>query len=74
MKKLEYQLSPSAREKLQQVLAHAVANKDKNFGNARFARNLFERTLENQATRLATVASLTKESLSDITDEDIPQK
>lgn len=74
MKKLEYQLSPSAREKLQQVLVHAVANKDKNFGNARFARNLFERTLENQATRLATVASLTKESLSDITDEDIPQK
>lgn len=74
MKKLEYQLSPSAREKLQQVLAHAVANKDKNFGNARFARNLFERTLENQATRLATVASLTKESLSDITDEDIPKK
>lgn len=43
------------------------------FWKCTIARNLFERTLENQATRLATVASLTKKSLSDITDEDIPQ-
>ncbi len=71
VKKLDYQLTDSALDKLDHVLSTAVATKDENFGNARFVRNLFERTLENQATRLATVTSLTKEKLSEITEQDI---
>ena len=71
VKKLDYKLTDAALDKLNQVLSTAVATKDENFGNARFVRNLFERTLENQATRLSTVTSLTKEKLSEITEEDI---
>lgn len=72
VEKLEYKLTQSAEEKLQDYLSQAVANKDQNFGNARFVRNLFEKTLENQATRLASVTKLTTETLSEITEKDIP--
>lgn len=72
VEKLEYKLTQSAEAKLQYYLSQAVANKDQNFGNARFVRNLFEKTLENQATRLASVTKLTTETLSEITEKDIP--
>ena len=56
---------------MKSLLADAVAHKDKNFGNARFVRNLFEKTLENQASRLSAVANLSKDALMMITAEDI---
>lgn len=53
----------------------AVETKDNNFGNARFVRNLFEKTIERQAKRLAStsLASITEEALTQITEEDIKQ-
>jgi Cdc6-like AAA superfamily ATPase len=45
-------LSPEAEASLKQVLAHAVDTRTDTFGNARFARNLFERSLVRQATRI----------------------
>lgn len=71
VQKHEYRLSPEAEIKLKSLLADAVAHKDKNFGNARFVRNLFEKTLENQASRLSAVANLSKDALMMITAEDI---
>ena len=49
-----------------------MENKDENFGNARYVRNIFEKTLENQAMRLASLTNLSKEVLSEITEKDIP--
>lgn len=72
VKSHDYTLSDDALDKLTAVIRKAVANKDKNFGNARFVRNLFEKTLENQATRLAAETELTKELLQEITGADIP--
>lgn len=71
IKKHDYTISEKAIEKLSEVVQNAVANKDKNFGNARYVRNLFEKTLENQASRLASEPKLTKELLQEITDDDI---
>lgn len=71
--KHDYILSGDVEECLKQVIEKAVESKDKNFGNARFVRNLFEKTLENQATRLASVGTLTKDLLQEIRTEDIPQ-
>lgn len=51
--KHEYVLDSDAEEKVKQILREAVSQKDVNFGNARFVRNLFEKILENQATRIA---------------------
>lgn len=71
--KNEYTLSAGAEQKLKMVLTKAVDEKSKNFGNGRFVRNLFEKTIENQATRLAAVGNITNELLAVIEAIDIPQ-
>ena len=71
LKKHKYTLSAEAETIISTYLANTVANKDKNFGNARFVRNLFEKTLENQAMRLASIGHLTSEMLCEISIEDV---
>ena len=71
LKKHKYTISAEAEAFISEYLANAVANKDKNFGNARFVRNLFEKTLENQAMRLASIGHLTSEMLCEISIEDV---
>ena len=56
---------------LRQIMERAVAEKDKNFGNGRFVRNLFESSIQRQAARLSTVAPLTAEMLSELTLHDL---
>ena len=71
MSKYDYHFGEGAKEVLQQFLENAVANKDANFGNGRFVRNVFEKALERQANRLASESSLTTERLSAIEKEDL---
>lgn len=71
LKKHKYTLSTEAETFISAYLANAVANKDNNFGNARFVRNLFEKTLENQAMRLANIGHLTSEMLCEISIVDV---
>ena len=70
-RKFDYTMSDAFSKKLKDVLYKAVLNKEKVFGNARFVRNLFEKTIENQANRLSKVGNLTKETLSRIEAEDL---
>lgn len=72
LKKYEYRVTDEAKEKLQLFFENAVANKDVNFGNGRFVRNVFEKVLEHQANRLASESNLTTERLSEISIEDLP--
>ena len=60
-----------AIEKAIEHIRHAVEHKDQNFGNARFIRNLFEKTLTEQANRLALEPNITNEMLSRIEEIDI---
>jgi hypothetical protein len=71
---LDYTLSQVGEKKLFESITNAYTNRDKSFGNGRFVRNLFEKTLEKQANRIASVPSLTKEILTTITSEDIPSE
>ncbi|MBO4362137.1 MAG: AAA family ATPase [Paludibacteraceae bacterium] len=71
MRKYDYHFGDGAKEVLQQYLEEAVANKDANFGNGRFVRNIFEKALERQANRLAAENNLTTERLSAIEKEDL---
>jgi hypothetical protein len=70
-RKLDYSLTDGAEKKLREVVTTAFANREKSFGNGRFVRNIFEKTLETQANRIASLRSLTKEILITITPEDI---
>lgn len=67
----QYMLTTNATRALRARLAEAVAAKDRTFGNGRFARNLFERAIERQATRLADVGDLSGEVLEQITEADM---
>ena len=71
MKKNQYTLAPNAEEYLKEQFEYAVAHKDRNFGNARFARNVFEKSIQQQANRLAGQTNLDKERLSELTVEDL---
>ncbi len=70
-KRNDYVMTDEAKTVLKSLLEKAVAEKDKNFGNARFVRNLFEKTLERQANRLSKQENLSKEMLTEITIEDL---
>ncbi|GEM_PF-2717569 len=67
-----YKLTEEATKRVEEVIKVAYDQRDRTFGNGRFARNLFEQTLEQQANRLATITPLTDELLNTFTVEDIP--
>ena len=71
MKKNQYTLAPDAEEYLKEQFEYAVAHKDRNFGNARFARNVFEKSIQQQANRLAGQTNLDMGRLSELTVEDL---
>ena len=73
MNKYNFTLTPEADEILSQKLEEAIANKGKDFGNARFVRNVFEKTIESQAVRIGEAGDTSRDVLSLITAGDIEQ-
>lgn len=67
----EYVLDHSARDKLKDVITTELNKKDPFFGNGRFVRNIFEKTIQKQADRLSHNGHPSKEELQMITDKDI---
>lgn len=70
LKKNEYTINEDASKQLKNILAGAVAHKPRDFGNARYVRNLFEKVIENQANRLAKEQNPTKEMMAELREED----
>ncbi len=64
-------LTKEAKEKVRSFLCEHKVTQNKEFGNARGIRNLFEKILVNQANRLVTYDSPTKEQVSTIEADDI---
>lgn len=71
IKRSEYNIRGGAYVQLKINIHKAIANKDRNFGNARYVRNLFERIVQKQANRLSMIQHPTREQLKMITIEDI---
>ena len=72
MRRNEYVCSPETRDEIARRMAAARAGANvKEFGNARFVRNAFERTLERQAVRLASSGRTDRASLLEIRTEDL---
>ena len=70
--KNQYLMEPEGEELLSKILNFAIEHKDKNFGNGRYVRNLFEKTIQNQAIRLSGQPNITVEELSKLKAEDLP--
>ena len=71
MKKNQYTMSKETEAWLKERFDYAVAHKDRNFGNARYARNVFEKSIQAQANRLAGESNLSEEKLTELTIEDL---
>lgn len=69
--KHDYSMTDEVKQAVKDKLSEAVANKPKDFGNARYVRNMFERVVQVQANRLAKEKNLTKGMLTEIREEDI---
>ena len=69
--KYDYHLDDEAKGALRSLLRDKVENRQKDFGNARYVRNLFESVIENQAVRLSSNKETDKDSLAIITKADI---
>lgn len=70
-KKDSYTLHPDAKSKLFYLIKDTYDKRDRNFGNGRFVRNLFERTIANLANRVAKIENISKQELTEIKSEDI---
>ena len=73
MKKNQYTLSPDAEAYLKERFDSAVEHKNRNFGNARYARNVFEKAIQQQANRLEKRTNLSKEDLTELTIADLQE-
>lgn len=67
----QYKCTDEVRQSLVQIMEYALSAKDRNFGNGRYVRNLFEKAIERQAVRLSSVAPLTVEMLTELTLHDL---
>ncbi len=70
--KADFKLDIEAEEKLLFIFEELYEKKDKSFGNARVARNIFEQCMERQANRIVHISPITEEILMTLTEEDVP--
>ncbi|MBQ6082222.1 MAG: AAA family ATPase [Bacteroidales bacterium] len=70
VEKYEYVMTDAAKTKLREVIRKELTKGDPKFGNGRYVRNLFERTIECQSNRLAYVSEITPAVLSTLTELD----
>jgi SpoVK/Ycf46/Vps4 family AAA+-type ATPase len=68
-----FNLSDSSRDVLLKKLMFLYENRDHRFGNGRLVRNIFDKTVEKQANRLSKLSKVSKEMLTTIAPEDIPE-
>ena len=73
-KKAKYRLSDDVEHWLVPYISMLTEKRDKNFGNARWARNLFEKSVERQALRVTDLADPSADELQTIRLKDLGVK
>lgn len=71
LRKNQYNISSEGAAYLKQKLNDVVEHKDRNFGNARYVRNVFEKAIQCQANRLSKEKNNTADDLTLIRLEDL---
>ena len=71
-KKGGYHLDTDANKSLLQIFTVLHENRDDTFGNGRLARNLYEKSINNQANRIVSLENVNEEILSTIKEIDLP--
>ena len=73
-KKYQYKLTEEADKAVREEIIRLEESKGENFANAREVRNLFEKIIANQASRVSALDEVDEETLSTITIEDLADK
>ena len=68
----QYSVTPAAREAIAAYLNDLYVNRDKNFGNGRDVRNIFETIVTRQSKRVARLANPSDEEIATIDLPDLP--
>lgn len=66
-----FELDKEAQKVLFEKFTDLYETRDRTFGNGRLVRNIFEKSVENQANRLAKISRVSKELLMKISLDDI---
>jgi hypothetical protein len=69
--KNEYSLGDGMADALEAHFEAQLAGADRKFGNARYARNLFEKLLEHQSNRVAGLSDPTETDISTLEKSDL---
>jgi len=69
--KSDYIISLEAQVVLEEIFHRLYRTREKDFGNGRLVRNIFEKSIENQSCRIAAINPITKELLKTIEIDDI---
>ncbi len=67
----DYRLSDDAQKALDTLLSERLSRREKDFGNARYVRNLFEKVISHQAKRLSRDGVKDQDSLAILRAEDM---
>lgn len=70
----DFKLTSEAENAFRSLFINAYTNRDRTFGNARFVRNIFEKTIERQSLRVADISEPSVEQLTTITEDDVPME
>jgi len=70
-KKYQYKLTDEADKAVREEIIRLEESKGENFANAREVRNLFEKIIANQASRVSALEEVDEETLSTITIDDL---
>ena len=70
--KAQYTISEDVRQILTDYFETMYRNRDKNFGNARDVRKLFQRTVTRQSKRIARIDNPDNNTIKEIRVEDLP--
>ena len=73
LKKNEYTITKEAAQYMKNELEYVVKNKSRNFGNARYVRNVFEKAIQCQADRVSQMKNVSDDQLVEITLADIKE-
>ncbi len=68
-----YKATQQAEIELEKALEEKTNSGDRDFGNGRYVRNVFEEAIKAQANRLAAMQNITDEELTTIVEQDILQ-
>ena len=70
-KKSQYVLSPDVEKWLDAFIRVRTKNRDRKFGNGRWARTLFEEAVSRQAMRVSKISNPTQDQLKTLTMKDV---